>query len=111
MAYKNTLHRNQEKDVKEFYHGTKLSCKITTSWKLCETRTCEICDISSLTLLLGAQETDSNDSVLDSTCHDYTQRYNGFKAILMCDVLPGRKYILPKLTDNICRVPLQDMIV
>ena len=31
MAYKRTV---REKDVKELYHGTKLSCKITTTWKL-----------------------------------------------------------------------------
>ena len=29
-----------------------------------------------------------------SKSHDYTQSYNGFKAILLCDVLPGRKYVV-----------------
>ena len=29
-----------------------------------------------------------------SKSHDYSRSYNGFKAMLLCDVLPGREYVI-----------------
>ena len=98
MAYKSTL---RERDVKELYHGTKLSCKITTTWKLCDTGNCGICSISRSGLdpqcIKDRFQRFGTGSYLapnSSKCHDYTQSYNGFKAMLLCDVLPGRKYVV-----------------
>ena len=28
-----------------------------------------------------------------SKCHEYTQGCNGYRALILCDVAPGRKYI------------------
>ena len=98
MAYKKTV---RVKDVKELYHGTKLSCKITTTWKLCDTGSCGICGISRSGLdpkciRNGFQRFGTGFYLArnSSKSHDYTQSYNGFKAILLCDVLPGRKYVV-----------------
>ena len=99
MAYRSTL---RLKDVKELYHGTTLACKITTSWKLCDMDTCGICGISRSGL---DPERISRDSfqrfgagfylaLHSSKCHEYAEGCNGFKAILLCDVLPGRKYVV-----------------
>ena len=43
-AYRGTL---KERDL---YHGTKLSCKITMTQKLCNVGSCGICGISSIGL-------------------------------------------------------------
>ena len=99
MTYKSTV---REKDIKELYHGTKLACKITTSWKLCNIVNCGICGISCSGLDPQCISRDgfqrfgpgfylAPDS---SKCHDYTQVYNGFRAMLLCDVLPGRRFVV-----------------
>ena len=97
-AYKSTL---REKQVEEVYHGTKLSCRITASWKCCDTESCGICGISKSGLdrrRVGDQGSRFGTGFYlapnSSKSHYYTQKYNGFKAMLLCDVLPGRKYVI-----------------
>ena len=97
-AYRDTL---QEKDAKELYHGTKLSCKIMMTQKLCNIRSCGVCGISStgldLRCIRNRFQRFGNGFYLalhSSKGNDYTQSYDGFKVILLCDVLPGKRYNL-----------------
>ena len=90
-----------EKDVNELYHGTTLSCKITTTQKLCNIGSCGICGISSIGLdhqyIRKRFQRFGNGFYLapnSSKCNDYTQSCDGLKAVLLCDVLPGKRYIV-----------------
>lgn len=108
-AYRGTL---QEKDVKELYHGTKLSCEITMTQKLCIIRSCGVCGISSTGLdpqcIRHGFQRFGNGFYLapnSSKCNDYTQSYDGFKAILLCDVLTGRRYYVRNNRQHLQRPP------
>ncbi|MCG8625055.1 MAG: hypothetical protein MJE68_24025 [Proteobacteria bacterium] len=88
-----------EKDVKELYHGTKFSCKITTTQKLCNIGNCGICGISSIGLdhqyIRNGFQKFGNGFYLapnSSKCNDYAQSCDGLKAMFLCDVLPGKRY-------------------
>ena len=103
------------KTCEQYYHGTSLTCNITSlPQKLCADKSCGICGISS----------DGLDTKLirhniqfqrfghgfylapnSSKCHDYTQGANGYRAMLLCDVCPGRKYPLQKNSHNLTGPP------
>ena len=117
MTYKSTV---REKDIKELYHGTKLACKITITWKLCNIVDCGICGISCSGLdpqcisREGFQRFGPGfylaPKINSSKCHDYTHSYNGFKAILLCDVLPGRKFVVQTNRQHLQSPPTVGMI-
>lgn len=95
-AYRCTL---IEKDIKELYHGTKLSCKITTTQKLCNIGSCGVCGISSVGLdrqyIRDRFQRFGNGFYLapnSSKCNDYAQSCDELKAMFLCDVLPGRRF-------------------
>ena len=102
-AYKQKL---SDQTVKEYYHGTKLTCNLATP--PCNGGTCGICGISNT----GLDRRCIRKNIMfqrfghgfylapnSSKCHDYTQGAHGYRAMLLCDVLPGRKYNLT--TDNV----------
>ena len=96
--------------TKQYYHGTKLNCDITTYLELCNSDSCGICGISR-------QGFDPNRisrnhwqrfgggfylAPNSSKSHDYPlHRRNssfpsgtGMRGLLLCDVAPGRRYSL-----------------
>lgn len=95
-----------------YFHGTTLNCDIRSSQSLCSDPNCGICGISS-----AGMDNKCIGKNIDfqrfgrafylapnsSKCHDYTEGANGYRAMLLCDVLPGRKCIRdhnnPRLTD------------
>ena len=92
----------QVKDVEELYHGTMLACNITATRTLCNKGNCGICGISSAGLDTRCISKDSFQrfgsgfylAPNSSKCSDYTHGCHGYKAMLTCDVLPGKKYTL-----------------
>ena len=102
MAYGRKV---RQKGVEEYYHGTTLACNITSmSSKLCNKGECGICGIANEGL---DKDCISNASFQrfgpgfylapnSSKCHDYARRCNGYthKAMILCEVHPGRKYHL-----------------
>lgn len=89
--------------VEQYYHGTSLTCNITSSKTLCANMGCGVCGISSD----GLKRQFIRKNIMfqrfghgfylaphSSKCHDYTQGAHGYRAMLLCDVYPGRKYPL-----------------
>lgn len=96
--YRETL---TQKKSEPHYHGTKLTCDIMSSQSLCSDGNCGICGISSAGMdrncigrNIGFQRFGSGYYLApnSSKCHDYTEGANGYRAMLLCDVLTGRKY-------------------
>ena len=90
--------------VEEHYHGTVLQCDITTNNNMCNDKDCGVCGISKK----GFDWLKSNSQRFHhefyfgpnpSKCHEYTQGAHGYRAILLCDVCPERKYV-KKQTDE-----------
>ena len=102
-AYRQKL---QNQTVEEYYHGTKLTCNL--SQPPCTSNKCGICGISSMGLDRRCIQQNINFQRFghgfylapnSSKCHDYTQGAHGYRAMLLCDVCPGRKYNL--VVDNV----------
>ena len=101
-AYKRKL---QDHTVEEHFHGTTITCNITATEVLCNNGNCGICGISSTGFDTNFIRNNidfqrfGNGFYLapnSSKCHDYTQGAYGFRAMLLCDVCPGRKYPLER---------------
>ena len=88
----------QDQTVEEHYHGTKLTCDL--SKMPCKSKECGICGISKL----GLDQTRIKSfphfqrfgkgfylAPNSSKCHDYTEGANGYRAMLLCEVCPGKK--------------------
>ena len=102
-AYKQNL---QDQRVEEYYHGTKLICDLSNM--PCANTKCGICGISNMGLDRRCIRNNINFQRFghgfylapnSSKCHDYTQGAHGYRAMLLCAVCPGRKYILQ--VDNV----------
>ena len=102
-AYRQRL---PDQTVEEHYHGTKLTCNLSSA--PCNDQQCGICGISNTGLDRRCIRKNINFQRFghgfylapnSSKCHDYTQGANGYRAMLLCDVCPGRKYFLQ--TDNV----------
>ena len=102
-AYKQNL---QNQNVEEYYHGTKLICDLSSM--PCTNADCGVCGISNMGLDRRCIRKNINFQRFghgfyltpnSSKCHDYTQGANGYRAMLLCAVCPGRKYYLQ--TDNV----------
>jgi len=101
-AYKMKL---QDRTIEEHFHGTTITCNITATEALCNDGNCGICGISSTGFDTNFIRNNidfqrfGNGFYLapnSSKCHDYTQGAYGFRAMLLCDVCPGRKYQLER---------------
>ena len=97
-----------------YYHGTTLVCDVATSQTPCSDGNCGICGISSSGLDPQyirkniAFQRFGNGFYLapnSSKCHDYTKGAHGYRAMLLCDVLPGRKHILVNNKQNLTSPP------
>ena len=109
--YRKTL-RIQTSEV--HYHGTSLSCDITTSRTICNNG-CGICGISSAGMDPKHIRTNFDFQRFghgfylapnSSKCHDYTaENAHGLRAMLQCDVLPGRKYNLKHNNEKLTGPP------
>lgn len=87
-------------NVHTYFHGTSLTCNILDSKKLCSNTGCGICGISKSGVnptLIGGNI--SSPRLGDGfylaphpcKCDGYTKRSMGHRAMLLCDVLPGKK--------------------
>lgn len=106
----------KNQNVEQHYHGTSLTCDITSTKQLCPYASCGVCGISNCGLNpkcirqnIAFQRFGSGFYLApnSSKCHDYTKfgiRTNGYRAMLLCDVLPGNKYPISK-TDQSLRGP------
>ena len=95
-TYKQKL---QDQRVEEYYHGTKLTCN--PAQLSCNNQECGICGISNMGLdrrcirkNISFQRFGHGFYLASnsSKCHDYTQGAHGYRAMLLCNVCPGRKY-------------------
>jgi hypothetical protein len=94
--------RLSDQTVEKYYHGTSVTCNITSSGRLCPYQSCGICGISSDGLKrkfirnISFQRFGEGFYLApnSSKCHDYTKGAHGYQAMLLCDVCPGRKYVL-----------------
>ena len=84
-----------------FYHGTVLRCDILQTRSLCDDYNCSVCGISQ-----GGFDSSKIHShvkyqrfghafylaVNSSKCHEYSEGYNGVRALLYCQVATGNRY-------------------
>ena len=89
--------------VSQYYHGTSLKCAIYQSSIACCNETCGICGISRKGMLpnfIGSNiklRRFGNGFYLalnSSKSHKYTQGYDIYRAMLLCDVAIGNKYVV-----------------
>ncbi|KAL5516947.1 hypothetical protein EMCRGX_G002404 [Ephydatia muelleri] len=90
-------------DVEQHYHGTTIKCDLISSKSFCSHNDCGICGISRngfQKLRIGSNITFKRFghgfylAPHSSKCHDYTQGTHTHRAMLLCDVLPGKKHIV-----------------
>ena len=104
--------------VEQHFHGTSLVCDLTRNKVLCGDQACGVCGISANGF--SYHQIGHNISFQrfgqgfylspnSSKCHDYTQGYkgSGYRALLLCDVCPGKKYTTYK-TDKTLKAPPND---
>ena len=93
--------------TEEHFHGTSLKCNLARSSSLCLDRSCGVCSISRYGFNLGLIGTNVSFQRFgtglylapnSSKCHDYTQGSpdSGHRALILCEVCPGRKHKLQK---------------
>ena len=101
--------------VEEYYHGTRLRCNIIRNGDLCSSPHCNVCRISEK----GFDEEKIGMNIShfqrfgrgyylapqSSKCHEYTQGAFGYRALLLCEVCPGRKYFLQKNAPHLSGPP------
>ena len=101
--------------VEEHYHGTVLKCNITTSNTLCNDSDCGICGISRTGFDRRCIHKSMNFQRFgygiyvapnSSKCHDYTRGAYGYRAMLLCDLCPGRKYVKTNTYEKLQWPPL-----
>ena len=95
--------RLRDQTVEPYYHGTSVTCNIVSTGRLCPYQSCGICGISSDGLKrdfirknIPFQQFGHGFYLVpnSSKCHDYTKGAYNYRAMLLCDVCPGRKYVL-----------------
>ena len=105
--------------TEQYYHGTKLDCKITDYYRLCGGSSCGICGIATKGFdrsrisrhswqrfgsgfYLAPNSSKSHDYPRNRA--NYTDRAI-FQALLLCDVVPGREYKLRQNADDLTAPP------
>ena len=93
-----------QQSTEQHFHGTTLRCDLANSKAACTLPECSVCGISRHGF--DPKKIGSNISRFkrfgmgmylapnSSKCHDYTQGCHGHRALLLCDVAPGRKYMV-----------------
>ena len=101
-AYKQRLPSNVQTEEK-YFHGTKLTCDIVNTCTVCSDKNCGICGISKLGMYRECIRNNINFQRFghgfyfapnSSKCHDYTQGIQTHRAMLLVDILPGKKYVI-----------------
>ena len=109
-SYKQTLkHRGHSQEDEVYYHGTQLACDIASSQALCSAGDCGICGIVCAGMDPKCIRRDSfqrfgNGFYLaphSSKCHGYNNNGRRYRAMLRCNVLPGKKYLLTSNNQNL----------
>ena len=89
--------------VSQFYHGTSLKCTVYQSSIACSDETCGICGISQngmLKTVIGSNVCLQRLgkafylALNSSKSHKYTQGHDKYRAMLLCDVAAGNRYIV-----------------
>lgn len=114
-SYKQVLkHRGHPQDSEDYFHGTKLSCTIDASKKLCRVGECGICGIADAGMDPNYIRKNSFQrfgkgfylAPNSSKSHDYTKRNDyDSRALLLCHVLPGIKYPLSDRNQRLKKPP------
>ena len=111
VAYRQVL---SDQTIEEHFHGTTLACNIMANQRPCSYKNCGICGISRNGL--DHCYIRKNNSFMrfgqgfylapnSSKCHNYTQGNNGYRAMLFCDVCPGKKYYVKENRQHLSGPP------
>ena len=102
--------------IEQHYHGTKLTCNVVAQKGTCNDPKCGVCGIT----LMGMDRQCVRRNISfqrfghgfyvapnSSKCHDYTQGNSayGYRAILQCDILPGKKFVRTRGDQNLTQPP------
>ena len=98
-----------------FYHGTALKCPILESGRLCSDTSCGVCGISHLGFLpqkLGQHVGRFQRfglafyfAVNSSKCHEYTVGHRVYRALLLCEVAQGKRYMATSNMKDLTQPP------
>ena len=96
--------RGSPTTVEQHYHGTVIKCDLAGTKNLCSHGDCGICGISRggfKKKLIGTNIPQFKRfghgfylAPHSSKCHDYTRGSHTHRAMLLCDVLPGKKHVV-----------------
>ena len=104
-SYKDALAtRGHPTTVEQHYHGTTIKCDLISTMTFCSHNDCGICGICQQ----GFKKKCIGKNIPrfqrfgqgfylaphSSKCHDYTQGTHTHRAMLLCDVLPGKKHVV-----------------
>ena len=102
--YQSTLaSKGSPTSVELHYHGTTIKCDLDDTESACSYRDCGICGISQegfdkMLIAKNIKFKRFGDGFYlaphSSKCHDYTQGTHTHRAMLLCDVLPGKKHVV-----------------
>ncbi|CAI8018713.1 hypothetical protein GBAR_LOCUS11341 [Geodia barretti] len=101
-TYKQSLPRGSQ-CVEKYYHGTKLKCDIVNAGNPCNDNDCGICGISKFGMFRKFIRRNINFQRFghgfyfapnSSKCHDYTQGVQTHRAMLLVEILPGKKHTI-----------------
>lgn len=87
----------------KYFHGTRLTCDIVNTGTTCNDKNCGICGISKFGMYRECIRKNINFQRFghgfyfapnSSKCHDYTQGVQTHRAMLLVDILPGKKHTI-----------------
>ena len=102
-AYKVALEaKGSPTDTEKYFHGTTIKCDLAHNVTMCSHDDCGICGISQKGFKMAYVSKDISKrfghglylAPNSSKSHDYTQGSHTHRAMLLCDVLPGKKHVV-----------------
>ena len=98
-----------------YYHGTVLRCDIVANQRCCTNSSCSVCGVCREGF--STSKVHSHVSYQrfghafylapnSSKCHEYSEGYNGYRALLYCQVAVGRAYEPPTDDPSLRQPPL-----
>jgi len=104
-----------EPTISKYYHGTKLRCRIYHTLSFCSNADCGICGISQHGFLMEYKSSNIpyfqrfGDGFYlapnSSKCHDYTQGYGHYRAMLLFDVAEGKRFVVRRNNTGLTAPP------
>ena len=95
--------------VEQYYYGNTLQCDLASTKRFCKKEGCYICQISQGGFGVTTKSSRSGCRFVlapnSSKSDKYTHRSYNYRTMLLCDVLPGKKYTVPASSTRVPAPP------